>query len=982
MKTRIFAALLFWLAAGTAHAAGNHPELDWRVMDTAHFRVYYYAQVSQTASVIAETAERVYPRLREKYGYDLPLPVRIVLDDTSDPLNGAAYHDYTLFQYEGQASVTEFRAVHDWLSDVVSHEMAHLFSLRKANMFGGMVPGLIASGIDSPSQGRMQVAATFFIPNELTPHWFAEGVAQVDSSDLGHDRWDSLRDMLLRTAMLEGGDLTLGQMGSLTDKNYLQAEKVYNHGFAFLRYLNATGGPGTAQRIAKEAGAKLTWDFREPMAKVLGGDPEATFEAWKAERMAADQAWLQTWSADLYEGDFVVDDGFLTRRAAVSPDGKLLAATSNGGTDFPTGDLFFYDVTADSKENVFSGVGADPAWLPDGSGVIVSSDQAVDLQGNGFNDLYLVTTRGKTHRLTTRMRAQDPAVSPDGKWVAATVGYDGARNVTLWPWNGKKLGAPRRLTRFRPGIEAIHPRFSPDGTQLVFAVNVGGTADLWFADVTTGTLTPLTQTPQEEMEPFFLDATTVAYVSDDRTAFDLYTVNLADRSRTRFTTTVGGAFSPSADATHFYYSVYHDESFAVYRRPRTAEATAPADPLAPIDEACFRADLERMTAPVPPLAQSRAYWFDSLPLKAYPEFVVDDRSARAGATLAWSDVLSKHEFELEALLGQNQDYHLGYKNHQLAPDFILDVSRYLRRNRTVRGVEVAKFDFTFDAALAGMVYVYGQNTAFALTETFKRIDFGFPLDRELERGFEHAGEFTYFDLAPNVDNDVNPTGGREATFRVGLNHTRVFETTGSVLDGKYNKQRFYSWTGGYTEYLALPGDSTLEAAVKGGYLTRPVYPFDQLFLGGRIFFLRQGEFQTDTSFPGYPEFAVAGEKLFLASLAYRFPVWQGHAKAGPFAADSVYLGVFGDAGNVLPYNVPWKAMWKLPEITCPPGERSCTMAQAQLRGLLRDYGAEVRLKTILFDSSAWNSFARVAYGMDNPEKAERLRFYVGLGVGY
>lgn len=982
MSRRLLFALLVWLVAATAEAAGNHPELDWKVMDTAHFRVYYYEQVSQTAAVVAETAERVYPRLRAKYGYDLPLPVRIVLDDTSDPLNGAAYHDYTLFQYEGQASVTEFRAVHDWQSDVVTHEMAHLFSLRKANMFGGMVPGLIASGIDSPSQERMQVAATFFIPNEMTPHWFAEGVAQVDSSDLGFDRWDSLRDMLLRTAMLEGGDLSLDEMGSLTDKNYLQAEKVYNHGFAFLRYLNERGGPGTAQRIAAAAGGVLTWDFREPMAKVLGSDPEAAFDDWKVARMAADLAWLQTWSADLYEGDFLIDDGFLTRRAAVSPDGRTLAYTSNGGSDYPTGDLYFYNLTASTKKAVFSGVGAAPAWLPDGSGVIVSSDQAVNLQGYGYNDLYFVSRAGKRSRLTTKMRAQDPAVSPDGKWVAATVGRDGARNLTLWPYDGKTLGEPRQLTRFRSGIEAIHPRFSPDGARLVFAVNVSGTADLWLADVTTATLAPLTQSPQEEMEPFFLDATTVAYVSDDRGAFDLYTVNLADRTRTRLTTTVGGAFSPSADAAFFYYAVYHDESFALYRRRRGNHATHAAEALPPRDEARFQRDLARMTSPAAPLAASRDYWFDGLPLKAYPEFVIDARSARAGGTLAWGDVLGKHEFEIEVLLGQSQDYHFGYKNHQLEPDFILDVSRYLRRNRTVRGVEVSKFDFTFDAAMAGAVYVYGNNVALALTETFRRIDFGFPLDRELERGFEHAGELSYFELAPNVDNDINPTGGREATFRVGLNHTRVFETTGSVLDGKYNKQRFYSWTGGYTEYLTLPGDSTLEAGVKGGYLTRPVYPFDQLFLGGRIFFLRQGEFQTDTSFPGYPEFAVAGEKLFLASLAYRFPLWQGHAKAGPFAADSVYLGVFGDAGNVLPHAVPWKEMWKKPAVTCPPGERSCTLAQAQLRGLLRDAGAEVRLKTIMFDSSPWNSFVRVAYGFDNPEPKERLRFYVGLGIGY
>ena len=43
------------------------------------------------------------------------------------------------------------------------------------------------------------------------------------------------------------------EMGVLTDKNYLEAEKVYNQGSNFLTYLNTNYGETTARQIAFKA---------------------------------------------------------------------------------------------------------------------------------------------------------------------------------------------------------------------------------------------------------------------------------------------------------------------------------------------------------------------------------------------------------------------------------------------------------------------------------------------------------------------------------------------------------------------------------------------------------------------------------------------------------------------------------------------------------------------------------------------------------
>jgi dipeptidyl aminopeptidase/acylaminoacyl peptidase len=84
-------------------------------------------------------------------------------------------------------------------------------------------------------------------------------------------------------------------------------------------------------------------------------------------------------------------------------------------------------------------------------------------------------------------RVSDPQISPDGKWVAyvvTTVDRDNNRtNADLWlaPVNG---GSPRQLTA-SPKHDR-HPRWSPDGKQLLFESNRGEGSQLFLLDLEGG----------------------------------------------------------------------------------------------------------------------------------------------------------------------------------------------------------------------------------------------------------------------------------------------------------------------------------------------------------------------------------------------------------------------------------------------------------------------------------------------------------------
>ena len=79
-------------------------------------------------------------------------------------------------------------------------------------------------------------------------------------------------------------------------------------------------------------------------------------------------------------------------------------------------------------------------------------------------------------------RLADPQISPDGKLVAyvvTTVDLPGNRTAThLWlaPTDPSQ-GAPRQLTT--SGKKDKHPRWSPDGKQLLFESNRSGDFQLW-----------------------------------------------------------------------------------------------------------------------------------------------------------------------------------------------------------------------------------------------------------------------------------------------------------------------------------------------------------------------------------------------------------------------------------------------------------------------------------------------------------------------
>ncbi|MBN1127647.1 MAG: PD40 domain-containing protein [Chitinispirillaceae bacterium] len=431
-------------------------------VQTEHYVVVFDEGNEFYAQQVIMVAEEVWSSLATSYNLVNDYKkIYIYILDPGDFANGYAIPQkncVTIYTTNLNAGI---RGTSNWIRNVVTHELSHVFSMKAA------AKNMLVDNFSIRYWTRFQNpdwVAVGQYRNFLAPMWWVEGVAQYEAYRHHNDFWDTHRDMFLRMAVLENDLLNYVEMGTYGNRNGFYEEMVYNQGYSMVRFIDSLHG---ADAVHKSALTKSYFNFNGSLKKATGKTGQALYAQWKEALGRQYGAVAAAVKKEPREGALVYDGGFWDHFPSLSPDGKQLALVSNKGYDVRYSHLFVMDLASKKTRRLLkerNTVNSRVQWFPDGERLLYArwSERAAYL------DLYICGPSGHDEQaLTWHGRSMDPAIAPDGKTVVYVENRGGIQNLVLIGADGNNK---RQLTNFADHTQLYSPSWTPDGKNLVVGI--------------------------------------------------------------------------------------------------------------------------------------------------------------------------------------------------------------------------------------------------------------------------------------------------------------------------------------------------------------------------------------------------------------------------------------------------------------------------------------------------------------------------------
>lgn len=583
----------------------NH--IDWYTIESEHFLVHFQEGNSRPAQVTSRIAEEIYPDVTALYDHEPDTKISIVLNDRLDYANGAAFFLDNKIEIWLPALDSPLRGTHDWLRNVITHEFVHIIQLQ-ASLKGSRrsaityLQWLSYEDVRRPDvlYGYPSGIISYPLSKVGLPAWLAEGTAQYQRSTIFYDYWDSHRDMILRTRVLDDSYLSLEVMGTFASKTSIEREVTYNQGFAFTNYLASTYGEQVLNDISRAFSRRGVYDVNRAIRIATDKSGHEVFNEWIASLKAHYEPQIA--SRTFTNAEFIEPDGFYNFFPTLSPDGTELAYLSNRGREDARVLLYIRNLKTGELEEVTDtpiqasllggftlscGLDLEPeirfiqnsfTFLPDGDQILYNRIRETRY-GEPYNDIYLHSRESKkSTRLSSGARLTEPAVSPDGSTISALIREDGILNIVLIDLKSAKndevtsiaSNGVQRVTSYSSGEQVYRPVWHPDGSKLYFAWSGRGHRSIRSVDLETGDVTTLLADERiDYRDPHISkDGNSLYFSSDKDGIFNIYVMDLATNSVRQLTSVVGGAFMPNSDADgNLYYAEYLAEGYKIAKLP-------------------------------------------------------------------------------------------------------------------------------------------------------------------------------------------------------------------------------------------------------------------------------------------------------------------------------------------------------------------------------------------------------------------------------
>ncbi len=1030
---KIFFSLILFSGYSFGQFTEFHPELDWYTIKGKHVEVHFHEGAERSAKIVCKIADEVWDPICSLYGYE-PDVVHFVIKDIDDYSNGATYFFDNKIEIWTSALDFDLRGTHNWLRNVISHEFTHMVQIQSSMKASRGLPAVFLQVLNYEDERRPDILYGF--PNFIVsyplatinvPAWFAEGTAQYMRKEFDYDRWDSHRDMILRTYALDGNMLTWNQMG-VFGKTSLGNESVYNSGFALTRYIAQKYGEKKLAAISKALGSFWNFTIDAAFKDALGKDGNEIYNEWRdfvTKSYIERTAELRT---NLITGDALAKDGFGNFYPVFSEDGSKFIYVSNKSSDyFGLSGIYLYDFKTKEEKMLVGNARSTVGWVPGKNKIIYS--KLTDDNPNWYNvhDLYVYDIdKDEETRLTNDLRANQPCISNDGKKIAFLFQKDGTTNLGIVDFNIEKDSANnfKQLTNFNDGEQVYNPKFSNDDSYIIFDYSYHQTRDIFRINPDGSNYKVVISTDNDERNPVIDKDGNMIYASDETGIYNLYKLDFKTGQKTQLTNVLGGAFMPAvADNGDILYAGYTSTGYKIFHIiPEQQKKVIAGKDYKQINNPpleVYSTDGDFTAEQINHLKNFNDYQipdYDEKPytgvfskLTFFPFIRYDNYNTsnkflekiKPGLLATSSDMLNRYALfaggSINSRLERDLFLIFDYRNKLpllfnlgIKPELSLELYNISRK----ANVNVSLFP---DTSSNGTIN-YQYNIPTDVTYNLFEVDFIakhqiFSRSQNLEFKFifsQYSAALGSF-LLPN-DNGLYPTTNDR--YLIGRNFQLKYTLDAMLpyVDGEINPvgvQLDLTYNYEFNKF-----NSEGNYVVENGLL-KPAYndfDFHRLELNSKIHFplwanhtltvqLRGGTILG----PAVPDFfdfylggligmraytfyAISGNEIAWANLTYRFPLFRNiDARAGHLYLDKIYFSVYGDLGNA------WTG--KIPE----------------LKSFKKGAGAELRIQMSSYYLFPTCIFLNAAYGFDKFDRivndevityGKEWQFYGGILFGF
>jgi len=923
----ILSVIFAFQATLNGQAKYNHPELNWYTFETENFKIHYHEETEISAREAATVAEVVFPKITSFYDFSPESKTDIILKDTDDYSNGAAYYYDNKIVIWATPLNFELRGSHRWLQNVITHEFAHIVSLQKSMKMGNKIPGAYLQFMGFEKEKRKDVLygfpnrlVSYPIPATVVPPWLAEGSAQYMYDGADWDHWDTHRDMILRDRALNDKLLSFNEMNTFGKKG-IGNESTYNSGFALSRYIAYKYGSNVIKDVMQELSNPLQYSINDAFYNVIDVDGEVIYNDFILTLKERYEKLSSPIDVNKTTPNIIAGKGTTNMFPVWAPDTNVFAYLSNKGNDFfGQTDLYILNLDDNNEKKISGSVYSAPTWHPDGLHIYYSKKPMFpDKNGSRYYDIYEYNLSSeKEKRLTNGARSISPVFIKSDSSIAFIATKDGAQDIYIYDLKNKEI---IQITDFnnRPIISSLN--FNKYDNSLYFDISTHHYRDIGKISLNDTTFNMvLSNDLWDERNITFSNNGSVIYADDKSGIFNLYLIDEKNKKQGYVTNVLGGAFMPNMNQNgRLIYSLYHDGAYKI----------ALIDTLAIIEDDLvgyannYYQKNANLTAPITKLDTSEAHkYVDQFPnMFLMPKLMYEYGTAKPGFYFYSSEILERLSLFGGMSLNSRMDADLFFifEFNRFYPTVFFETF-YLTRNTSDRTRYQDIYEIDSDIKFRMLLFRPGikfplYGSTIEIFSSFQRyrafVKESLPLEN-IEAGVAYdyyKGISLNFDwklnvIKPRLDGSINPSNGFILAAKLDFEKNNFIDgldlSDAGTLVEDFKNNDLTRVQGELTYHYEIPWVERLTTSLhlSGGYMSNAkVDSFFHFFNGGM------------SGLKGYPFYGIEGTKSALIDLTVRLPIFrEEHIKLGWFIMQNSVLGAVFQIGDA------WREkndqMWK------------------------------------------------------------------------